>query len=210
MIYQTLIFDFDGTIANTMEESRRIFNAIAPDYGIPEIDRDQMMELRHLPINKLIEHLAIPKWRVPMFIARGTVMMRGSITTLPLIDGVRDVLTELRPQVARFGILTSNSVANVELFLESHGIRGLFDFISSTSKLTGKSRYLDAVRKQYELDRATMLYVGDEVRDLKAARKAGISCMAVTWGFNSKETLALENPDHLIDSPAEFLRLAGH
>jgi phosphoglycolate phosphatase-like HAD superfamily hydrolase len=210
MIYQTIIFDFDGTIANTMEESRRIFNAIAPDYGIPGIDPVQMMELRHLPINKLIEHLAIPKWRVPMFIARGTVMMRSSITTLPLIDGMREVLVELRPQVARFGILTSNSVANVELFLESHGIRGMFDFISSTSKLTGKSRYLDAVKKQYSLDPKTMLYVGDEVRDLKAARKSGIPCMAVTWGFNSKETLALESPDHLIDTPAEFLRLAGH
>ena len=45
---------------------------------------------------------------------------------------------------------------------------------------------------------------------IKAARKAGIPFAGVTWGFNSKETLALENPDHLIDTPAEFLRLAGH
>jgi phosphoglycolate phosphatase len=210
MTYQTIIFDFDGTIANTMEESRRIFNAIAPDYGIPEIDKVQMAELRHLPINQLIDHLKIPKWRVPMFIARGTVMMRASITTLQLIDGMRDVLVELRPRVTRFGILTSNSVANVELFLESHGIRGLFDFISSTSKLTGKSKYLDAVRKQYSLDARSMLYVGDEVRDLKAAQKAGIHCAAVTWGFNSHETLALEKPTYLFDTPAEFLRLEGH
>jgi phosphoglycolate phosphatase-like HAD superfamily hydrolase len=210
MIYRTIIFDFDGTIADTMEESRRIFNAIAPDYNIPQIDHQQMMELRRFPINKLIEHLKIPTLRVPMFIARGTLMMRSSIGGLPLIEGMHDVLTKLRPEVDRFGILTSNAVANVEVFLDSHGIRSLFDFVSSTSKLTGKSKYLTAVKKQYSLQPETMLYVGDEVRDLKAAQKAGIQSAAVTWGYNSRETLAKENPTHLFDKPEEFLRLAGH
>lgn len=210
MRYRTVIFDFDGTIADTMEESRRIFNLIAPDYRIEQIDRERMMELRHFPINKLIEHLKIPKLRVPVFIARGTLMMRGSIASLPLIEGMREVLLQLRPQVDRFGILTSNAVANVELFLESHGIRDLFDFIASTSKLTGKARYLTMVRKQYDLKLETMLYVGDEVRDLKAAKKAGIDSAAVTWGFNSRETLAVENPTHLLDRPLEFLGLSGH
>jgi len=207
MAYRTLIFDFDGTIANTMEESRLIFNRIAPDYGISEISKQQMADLRHFPIHKLIEHLKIPALRVPAFITRGTVMMRASIPNLPLIDGMRDVLESLRPTVDRFGILTSNSVANVELFLDTHELRHHFDFVSSTSKLTGKSRYLNAVRKQYSLTSEEMLYVGDEVRDVKAAQKAGIAVAAVTWGYNSEETLAAQNPDHLFSDPDELLKL---
>ena len=210
MIYKTIIFDFDGTIADTMEEGRRIFNVIAPDYGIRQIDREEMEGFRSLSINQFIDAMKIPKTRIPLFIARGTLMMRRSIGGLPLIAGVGEILPQLRAKVNRFGILTSNAVDNVELFLDSHGIRGLFDFVSSTSKLTGKSRYLNGTRKQYKLKAEEMLYVGDEVRDLKAAKKAGIPCAGVTWGFNTREALAAENPDHLLDAPAEFLRLAGH
>jgi len=210
MSYRTIIFDFDGTIADTMEESRRIFNQIAPDYGIRRIGKEEVEGLRHFTIKQLMHHLDIPKTRVPMFLARGTMMMRGSIAGLALIEGMGEVLGPLRARVDRFGILTSNAVVNVELFLESHGLRGLFDFVSSTSKLTGKSRYLNAVRKQYALVTAEMLYLGDEVRDMKAARKAGVPSAGVSWGFNSRETLEAEEPDHLLDSPAEFLNLAGH
>ena len=210
MIYKTIIFDFDGTIADTMEEGRRIFNVIAPDYGIRQIDREEMEGFRSLSINQFIDAMKIPKTRIPLFIARGTLMMRRSIGGLPLIAGVGEILPQLRAKVDRFGILTSNAVDNVELFLDSHGIRGLFDFVSSTSKLTGKSRYLNGTRKRYKLKAEEMLYVGDEVRDLKAAKKAGIPCAGVTWGFNTREALAAENPDHLLDAPAEFLRLAGH
>ncbi|WAC21647.1 HAD hydrolase-like protein [Luteolibacter sp. SL250] len=210
MIYRTIIFDFDGTIADTMEEGRRIFNEIGPAYGIRQIDREEMEGFRSYTINQFIEEMKIPKTKIPFFIAKGTLAMRRSIAGLPLIAGVGEVLPALRARVDRFGILTSNAVDNVELFLDSHGIRGLFDFVSSTSKLTGKSRHLNATRKQYGLKTEEMLYVGDEVRDLQAAKKAGIPCAGVTWGFNTRERLAAEHPDHLLDNPAEFLALAGH
>lgn len=210
MIYKTIIFDFDGTIADTMEEGRRIFNEIAPDYGIRQIDREEMEGFRSYTINQFITEMRIPATKVPLFIARGTVAMRKSIARVPLIAGVEEVLPLLRQQVERFGILTSNTVDNVELFLEAHKIRDLFDFVQSTSKLTGKSRYLNATRKRYVLKSAEMLYVGDEVRDLRAAKKAGIPCAGVSWGFNTRERLVAEEPEHLLDHPAEFLLLARH
>ncbi len=210
MTYRTIVFDFDGTIADTLEESRRIFNIIAPDYNIRQVQREEIPGLRHFSMKEFISHLGIPKRRVPVFLARGTLMMRASITTLPLIEGMREVLSDLRPHVDRFGILTSNAVPNVELFLEANGIRDLFDFISSTSKLTGKARYLRRIRKQYSLRHEQMLYVGDELRDLKAARKAGIPFAAVTWGFNSREALSMEKPEHLLDIPSEFMAMAGN
>ncbi|MEY4243328.1 MAG: hypothetical protein RLZZ245_913, partial [Verrucomicrobiota bacterium] len=52
-----------------------------------------------------------------------------------------------------------------------------------------------------------MLYIGDELRDVKAAQKAGIPIAAVTWGFNSRESLAASEPDYLFDQPTDFLRL---
>ncbi len=207
MIYKTLVFDFDGTIADTLAETRRIFNRIAPDYGIREVVESELNQLRHLSLKELLDHLDIPKRRVPALIARGTGMMRGNITQLQLIEGIAEVLLELRRHVHSFGILTSNTTANVELFLRTHALREQFDFISSTSKLTGKAKHLKAIRKTFSLRPEELLYVGDELRDVKAAQKAGIPIAAVTWGFNSREALAAAAPTYLFDQPADFLQL---
>lgn len=207
MIYQTLIFDFDGTIADTLGETRLIFNQIAPDYGIREVAEHELDQLRHLSLKELLDHLNIPKRRVPALIARGTSLMRGNITRLQLIEGMREVLIELRTHVQSLGILTSNATVNVDLFLKTHGLREQFDFISSTSKLTGKAKHLKAIRKTFSLESAEMLYIGDELRDVKASQKAGIPIAAVTWGFNSRESLATMKPDYLFDHPTDFLGL---
>ncbi len=209
MAYRTLIFDFDGTLANTLEESRRIFNQLAPDYGLREVEAAELPDLRHLSLKQLLNHLEIPKRRVPSLIGRGTSLMRGNIGKLPLIDGIGEVLPVLRARTDSFGVLTSNASSNVDLFLRSHGLRGLFNFISSTSKLTGKSKHLRAIRQTFSLRSEEMLYVGDEIRDVKAARKAGIAMAAVTWGFNSPESLASESPDHLVSSAEELLSLVA-
>jgi phosphoglycolate phosphatase len=207
MIHHTLVFDFDGTIADTLGETRRIFNQIAPDYGIRQVEEHEIDQLRHLSLKQLLAHLGIPKRRVPALISRGTGMMRGNITRLQMIEGMPGVILELRRHVRSFGILTSNASANVDLFLRTHGMREPFDFISSTSKLTGKAKHLRAIRKTFSLRHEEMLYIGDELRDVKASQKAGIPVAAVTWGFNSRESLAAEKPDYLFDHPADFLRL---
>jgi phosphoglycolate phosphatase len=207
MTYQTLVFDFDGTIADTLGETRRIFNQIAPDYGIRQVEEQELDSLRHLSLKELLDHLEIPKWRVPTLISRGTSILRGNIAQLPLIDGMGEILLELRRHVRSLGILTSNSTANVDLFLRTHGLRDPFDFISSTSKLTGKAKHLKAIRKTFSLEPDEMLYVGDELRDVKASQKAGIPIAAVTWGFNSRESLAAAEPDFLFDQPSDFISL---
>jgi phosphoglycolate phosphatase-like HAD superfamily hydrolase len=207
MIHQTLVFDFDGTIADTLGETRRIFNRIAPDYGIRQVEEHELAALRHLSLKQLLHHLGIPKRRVPALLSRGTGMLRGSIERLEMIEGMPEVIVELRRHVGRLGILTSNAPSNVELFLKSRGLREPFDFISSTSKLTGKAKHLRAIRKTFSLRHEEMLYIGDELRDVKASQKAGIPVAAVTWGFNSRESLAAESPDYLLDHPADFLRM---
>ena len=209
MNYRGMIFDFDGTLADTLGETRRIFNEIAPDYGIRTVGQEEMHELRHLSLKDLLGHLKIPKRKVPVLIARGTGIMRANIANLSMIPGMADVVRTLREPCECMGILTSNATANVEAFLEAHGLTDHFDFISSTSKLTGKSKHLKAIRKTFSIRSDELLYVGDEIRDLKASRKAGVRMAAVTWGFNSRESLAAEGPDYLFDSPEDFLRLLG-
>lgn len=207
MAYRTIIFDFDGTLADTLEESRRIYNILSADYELREVTAEELPALRHFSLLELLDHLDIPKRRVPSLISRGTALMRGNITQLPLIPGIAEIIPQMRARSQAFGILTSNATANVDLFLRAHGLREHFDFISSTSKLTGKAKHLRAIRKTFSLDEEEMLYVGDEIRDIKAAKKASIAMAAVTWGFNSPESLKAQAPEHIISTPEELLAL---
>lgn len=207
MIYSTFIFDFDGTIADTLEETRRLYNLMAADYGLRQVEADELALLRHFTLKELLKHLKIPKRRVPTLISRGTGLMRGNIDALQLIPGMGEILRELRPHVKTFGILTSNATANVEVFLEKYDLRDQFDFISTTSKLTSKARHLKSLRRQYGLKPEEILYIGDELRDVKASQKADIPVAAVSWGFNSHESLAAQKPTYLFDRPEQLLTL---
>ena len=207
MPYRTVIFDFDGTLADTLEESRRIYNLLAPEYRLREVHAEELPVLRNFSLLELLDHLDIPKRKVPSLLSRGTSLMRGNIAKLQLIPGIGEILPTLRQRVEGIGILTSNATANVDLFLKAHGLRQHFDFISSTSKLTGKSKHLRAICKTFSARPESMLYVGDEIRDVKAAKKADVPMAAVTWGFNSADSLRILAPEHLLHTPAELLDL---
>lgn len=209
MTFRSVVFDFDGTLADTLDEARRVYNVLARDFALREVGHEEVAALRHLSLKELLAHLGIPKRHVPVLLARATGMLRSNIAGMALTPGMASLLPALRGHVQCFGILTSNSVANVELFLEAHALGGLFRFVSSTSKLTGKAKHLRAIQKTFSLRGEEMLYVGDEIRDVRAAKKAGVAMAAVSWGFNSRESLAREQPEFLIDSPAELIGLVA-
>ena len=91
------------------------------------------------------------------------------------------------------GILTSNSSQNVKEFLKNHQL-DVFDFTHSVSKFWGKSSGLKRLIRKYKLKPDHLLYIGDEIRDLEAAKKAGIRFAAVTWGYNSSKALKACHP----------------
>ena len=207
MHYRAIIFDFDGTIADTLEHTRCIYNQLASDYSLSRVEAHEMQQLRDFSLSELLKHLDISKFRVPSLLSRGTAMLRERIAEIPIIPGIAAVIPELRRRTETFGILTSNATENVNLFLDTHGLREHFTFVSSTSKLTGKSKHLKAIRKTFSLRAEEMLYIGDELRDVKASQKAGIPIAAVTWGFNSRESLTAEKPNFVFNHPKDFMSL---
>ena len=209
MTPSAIVFDFDGTIADTLGEGIRIYNLLARENGFREMEKEHLSGLRSLDTNGLFAELKIPKRKIPLLLAKGRRLLKAKIRTLPLIEGMKETLPRLRENAECFGILTSNDTENVEAFLDSHGLRELFTFISATGQLTGKSKHLRAIARTFSLQPPQMLYVGDELRDIRAARKSKIAAAAVTWGLNSEESLAAENPRYLVHSPAELLEIVG-
>ena len=208
MRFRCLVFDFDGTLADTLEETMVILNELAEEYGFRRFRREDMQEAKHMTVAEFVRFLGIPAWRVPRLLTKGKRRLTQRLATIRPIPGITDVLPGLSAAVGHLGILTSNSEDNVSIFLRSHAI-DCFEFVNSTPKLMGKARYLRKILRQYGLRSEEMLYVGDEIRDIEAAHESEIPVAAVTWGFNSAAVLEAATPDYLIHHPSELLDLCG-
>ncbi len=208
MKYPALIFDFDGTIADTLSEAADIYNILAKEHGYKQVQAQEIPALRHCSVKKLTKELGVSKLRLPFLLNKGRKLLKKRIHKLSPIEGMIETMQELRKNANNFGILTSNSTENVELFLDNNGIRDLFTFISSTSKLGGKSKHINSISRTFSINKRDMLYIGDEIRDIKASQKAGIAIAAASWGFNSKESLEIARPTYLIEKPSELLKIA--
>jgi len=74
-------------------------------------------------------------------------------------------------------------------------------------KFFGKGKALRRIMRAERLERSDVLYVGDEVRDVEAAKKAGVAVAAATWGFHAETLLRESRPDYVIADPSQLAEL---
>ena len=198
-----VIFDFDGTVADSFAESLNAYNRVAPKLRLRLVDETEVSELRRLNAGQLMTALGIPMWKLPrlMLAVRADLMDHfGSV--LP-VHNIGEALHTLARAEYRLAIVTSNSKANVHAFLVRHNLN-VFGTVVAGASVFGKAARLRRLLKAAAADASTSVYVGDTTPDIRAARDAGTSAIAVTWGFTAREPLAEETPDALLDSPAEL------
>jgi phosphoglycolate phosphatase len=200
-----VIFDFDGTLADSLLTILEIFNELSViDRQLTEED---IQTLRNLPPIAAAKHLGIPLWRAPGLLVKGRAALAQRLTDLELFPGMADVLAQLDKDGHQLFVISSNSLGNVRLFLKHHGVKGHFQKLYGGVGIFGKSTVLKRVLKTHQLDPAQTYYVGDETRDVEAAKKAGVKSVAVTWGYNGTQILGRYNPDYLANKPKDLLKI---
>ncbi len=204
---KVIIFDFDGTIADSLEMVLTISNRLAGEFGYPPTCSQDIKRLKNLSSREILQQSKVPFFRLPFLLRRLRCELNREICTLQPVPGMKEVLLNLKQQGHRLGIVTSNSRENVMAFLAAQGMEELFDFISSGFTIFGKGKVIQRIIQQHHLEPATVFYVGDETRDIEAAKKIQIRAIAVSWGFNSREVLAEQDPDFLIHHPQELVEI---
>jgi phosphoglycolate phosphatase-like HAD superfamily hydrolase len=204
---KVIIFDFDGTIADSFEIVLAITNRLAPEFGFPPALPEDVERLRNLSSREIVRQSKMSPFKIPFLMRRMRGELHREIPHVQPIPGIKAALLKLKQQGYNLGIVTSNSSENVSAFLEAQGLSNMFDFIGSGMVLFGKGRIIQRMLKQQHVERSDVVYVGDETRDIEAARKIGIKVISVTWGYNTSQALAAENPDYLIHQPEELLQI---
>jgi phosphoglycolate phosphatase len=201
---KTLIFDLDGTLADSVE----LLIDVAHDVlDRPRASAEDLARLRKLPPLKIVRELHIPLWQVPKLVAQARRKMHARMHEVHPVGGMPEALQALHKQGHRMLIMSTNSEQNIRAFLRAYKLEPYFDGVYSGIGLFDKARALRKVIRRNKIDRAMCFYVGDEVRDIAAAKKVGVHGIAVGWGYQDPETLARYQPFALLHKPAELQTL---
>ena len=203
MKYDIAAFDFDGTLADTMPWFNSILNTVADKYGFRKIDAAERDQLRHRDAAEILKFLGIPLWKLPAIMAHVRTLMQEIDPSVHMFDGIPDALARLKAAGVRLAVVSSNSLENVRPVL-GPDTAALFDDYECGTDLFGKAAKIERLLKRHDTAPERFLLVGDEMRDIDAARKAGVRVGSVAWGYNHVDALRERGPDELIMQVADL------
>ena len=196
-----ILFDFDGTIADTISAGLEIINSHAEKYGYKPLDREKSTHLSALQLVNLAE---IKFWKLPYLVYKLKQLLSEKTDEIQILSEAKELITKVHQAGFELGILTSNSQKNVTAFLKKYELEDYFSFIKTDVSLFGKKK---ALAKTKKLLNKKILYVGDEIRDIEACRKNSIPIVSISWGLNSFESLEKHNPGLVAKNAAEAFPL---
>jgi phosphoglycolate phosphatase-like HAD superfamily hydrolase len=201
--YKLVIFDFDGTLADTFPWFAGIFNDVADRFGFARHEPAAIERLRGLSGRELIRHLGIPAWKIPLIARHVRRLKSRDAASIRLFGGVPALLRRLNTAGAELAVVSSNAYPNVRTIMGADNVSLVTQFECGASLFGKKSRF-ERVRRRSGLAPSEILCVGDEIRDAEAARTAGIPFGAVTWGFTTREALLAQRPAELFSRVDEI------
>lgn len=200
-----LIFDFDGTIADSLPALFQALNNNASYYGYKKIDN--LNSLIGKDSAELLQAFEISFIKLPLVVNAIRKEISTQMTSIKPFDNLLSIFSQLHSQGIKLGIVTTNSTENVKQFLAHHNL-DYFDLIHGGNSLFGKGKILHQLLKDHNLKASDIIYIGDETRDIDAAKENSIRCAAVTWGLCTAEKLTIKKPDFMISEKSELLALA--
>jgi phosphoglycolate phosphatase len=204
--YSLILFDFDGTLADSFPWFRGAINQLARQHHFKETPDGAVDGLRGLPHAEILQRLGLPLWKVPLVARDMRCLMSEEIDRIRLFPQIEETLMALADGGAALAVVSSNALENVHAVLGEALVRRVVQFECGAS-LSGKAARLKRVLKRSGFRPAQAVFIGDEIRDIEAAKSAGIAAGAVGWGYNDAESLRSAGPQRFFAEPADLLDL---
>lgn len=199
---EAAIFDFDGVIADSLDLVLSIGNHYLKMWRKKPISKefyrshDVTNTYNSYGINPVLELFLF--WKIRSAI-------HNNLRLIPVHEHIVPVVKTLSEE-APLSVLTSNSRHNVIDFLEVHRIHNYFLEIHGGFLAFNKDRGLTEMLVKSRLEPKKVVYIGDEPRDVRTAKAAGVNSIAVDWGYADRSLLLESEPDLIASTSEQLLR----
>jgi phosphoglycolate phosphatase len=200
-----VVFDFDGTLVDSQEVALRLYNEVAAREGYGRLGPDNLERMRALSVLERCRALGVPLHRLPGLMVQVGRAYRSALRSLEFQPGVPRLMRGLSERGLRLAIVSTNDAGNIRAFLRLRGAEAWVDEVHCSSSVFGKGRLLRALMRRRGLGPEQVVYVGDEARDVEAARGVGVKSIAALWGFDAEARLREAGPDALAARPEDVV-----
>ncbi len=199
-MYRLVIFDFDGTLADSLGWLAGEVRPLARRFGFREVSDVEIDMLRGRGNREILRYLNVPAWKLPAIAAHLRRRVAEDAEAIRLFPGAKALLRRLAGDGVILGVVSSNAEANVKRILGPEAA-ALIGYYECGASIFGKAARFRRMVKRAGVAPGDVLCVGDEARDIEAARDAGLASAAVTWGYATRDLLAARRPTWMFDSP---------
>lgn len=200
---KTIIFDFDGTLADSKTVFCDAWNEFAPTFNYKKAGLSDIQATNHMTLNERARRFHFPMHKLPIILPKIYRYFYEHIDEIKLFDGMKEVIESLADNGYTIYILSSNKKENIERVLSLHNVTAVREVLSS-SKLFGKDRVLKKLLKEEGLAPEQIVYIGDELRDLEACRKVNITFGWVSWGLDGEAMMDRLTPSYKFSTPQQI------
>lgn len=207
--YHLILFDLDGTIIDTSELTICSFQHAYRSLNNKNISRRRIIKNQGVKFETVVKKL-FPKNDInDVEELVVNYEFKNYKKHLRLFKGIKNVLEELKKLDFKLGIVTSRGPKTSDLYLSSIDLKKYFDVIVNSKDTKKGKPHPDPILlalKKMNIDKEKAIIIGASIADISSAKNAGISSVAVTWGFYSESELRSANPGLIIDQIQDILQ----
>lgn len=200
-----ILFDYDGVLADTLDDLIH-FGQIACDrLGVKHaVTKDDLSNLEVMSFSTFGRACEVPEHLNADFVEISLTLFAEKTTPPNIFTGISEVIKYFS-QNHKMGIVTTNSSQNVNAFLAQHGLANFIHAVYGVDTAGTKAQKILMAQNQF-LEKKVFM-IGDSLSDIRSAREASVTSIAVIWGHQSLEKLKTGDPDYVIDSPSQLIEI---
>jgi len=212
--YNYVIFDFDGTVADTGEGIIKSLQYSFEQMGREIPDMSDLKRFIGPPVYYSYTHFyGVSEAEVETYIKKYRERYKEKgIYECRVYDGMKELLTELKSRGVKVGIASSKPEHLIYSVADYLGITDVFDAIvgvksDNSRHSTKKEIILEAAQKLGATEKEKVLMVGDRCFDIDGAADAGVKSCGALWGYGNKKEFIEHKADMIAEKPLDVLNL---